>query len=54
MESGQTKGISQWVERDASSPSPDNIVSFRVSSIVTQYEHHVQVEEDTDNVIEDP
>ena len=41
------------VETDASSPSPDSIVSFRMSSVVTQYEHHVQEREDTDDVIED-
>jgi len=33
MEKGQTKGISQWVER--SSSSPDNTVSFRMSSVMT-------------------
>jgi len=26
---------------------------FRVSSVVTEYEHHVQEEEDTEDVIED-
>ena len=52
MERGQTKGISQWVER--SLPSPDSTVSFRLSSIMTQYMHYLQEEdEDTDDVIED-
>ena len=41
------------VETDASSPSLDSIVSFSVSPVVTQYEHHVQEKEDTDDVIED-
>jgi len=54
VERGQTKGILQWVERDASSLSPDSTVSFSVSFIVTQYEHYVQEEKDIDNVIEDP
>ena len=54
VECGQTKGISQRVKRDASSPSPDSFVSFRVSSIVTQYTHHVQKEKDTKDLIEDP
>jgi len=54
VESGQTKGIVQKVESDASSQSPDSNVSFRVSTIVTQYERHVQEEKDTDDVIEDP
>ena len=27
---------------------------FRVSSVVTEYEHHVQEEEYTDDMIEDP
>ena len=52
-ESDQTKGILQRVESDASSPSPDSSVLFNVSFVVTQYEHHVQEEEDTDDVIED-
>jgi len=42
------------VERGASSPSPDSSVSFRMSSVVTLYEHHVQENEDTEDVIEDP
>jgi len=42
------------VERGASSPSPDSSVSFSMSSVVTLYEHHVQENEDTDDVIEDP
>ena len=46
VESGQTKGISQRVKRDASSPSPDSFVSFRVLSVVTQHEHHLHEEED--------
>ena len=54
VESGQTKGISQRVESDASSPSSDSIVSFGVPTIVTQLERHVQEEEDTDDVIEGP
>jgi len=54
VESDQTKGISQRVESDASSPSPDSIVSFGVPIIVTQFEHHVQEVEDTDDVIENP
>jgi len=54
VERGQTKGIPQWVEKNASSSSPDSTVSFRVLSIVAQYEHHVQEEEDTDDVIENP
>ena len=41
------------MERYASSPSPDSIVSFRMLSVVTRYEHHVQEREDTDDVIED-
>ena len=53
MESGQTKGISQRMESDASSPSPDSTVSFGVPTIVTQFKRHVQEEKDTDDVIED-
>jgi len=53
VERGQAKGISQWVERDESSPSSNSTVSFKMSSVVTEYEHHVQ-EEDIDDVIEDP
>ena len=41
VESGQIKGISLRVDSDASSPSPDNIVSFGVPTVVTQYERHV-------------
>ena len=45
------------MERYASSSSPDSSVSFRVSSVVTQYEHHVQGDieevEDTEDVIEE-
>ena len=41
------------MESDASLPSPDSSVSFRVPSFVTQYEHHVQEEEDTEDVVED-
>ena len=41
VESGQIKGISQRVDSDASSPSPDSIISFGVLTIVTQYERHV-------------
>ena len=52
MESDQTSEISQRVESDASPPSPDSSVSFRVPSVVTQYGHRVQ-EEDTEDVIED-
>ena len=52
VESGQIKGISQRVESDAFSPSPDNTVSFRVPTVVTQFERHVQEEEDADDVIE--
>jgi len=47
-------GISQLVESDASPPSPDSYVSFRVPSVMIQYEHYVQEEEDTKDVIEDP
>ena len=54
VESGQTKGISQRVESDASSPSPDRTISFGVPTVVTQFERHVQEKEDTDDVIEDP
>jgi len=53
-ESSQTKRILQRVKSDASSPSSDNIVSFRVPTVMTQFEHHVQGEEDIDDVIEDP
>jgi len=42
------------VESDACSPFLDNIVSLEVSTVVTQFERHVQEEEDTDDVIEDP
>ena len=42
------------VESNASSPSPDSIVSFGVSTVVTLYKHHVQEDEDIDGVIEDP
>ena len=41
------------MESDTYPPSPDSSVSFRVPSIVTQSEHHVQEEEDTEDVIED-
>ena len=41
------------METDASSPSPDRIVSFGVPTVVTQFERHAQEKEDTDNVIED-
>jgi len=54
LESGQTEGISQRVESDASSPSPDSTVSSGVPTIMTQFEHHVQEKEDTNDVIEDP
>jgi len=54
VESGQTKGISQRVESDASPPSPDSFVSFRMRFVVTQYKHHVHEEEDTEDIIEDP
>ena len=30
------------------------LLSFRMPTVVTQYEHHVQEEKDTDDVIEDP
>ena len=53
VENGQIKGTSQRVENDASSPSPDSSVSFRVSSVVTQYRHHVQEEKDIEDLIED-
>ena len=53
MTSGQTKRISQRVESDTSPPSPYCFVSFRVSFVVTQYEHHVHEEGDTEDVIED-
>jgi len=54
VKSGQTKRISQRVESDTSSPSPDSTVSFKVLTILTHYERYVQEEEDTDDVIEDP
>ena len=41
------------MERDASLPSLDSPVSFRLSSVMTQYEHHVQEEEDIEDEIED-
>ena len=47
VDSGQTKGISQRMKRDASSPSLDSFVSFRVSYVVTHYDHYAQEEEDT-------
>jgi len=53
VQSGQSKKISQRVESDASSPSPDSTISFRVPNVMTQYKRHVQEEEDTDDVIED-
>ena len=53
MESDQTREISQWMESDASPPSPDGSISFRVSYVVTQYEHHVQEKKDTKDVVED-
>ena len=52
-ESGQTSEISQRMESDASPPSLDSFVSFKVSSVVTKYGHHVQEVEDTHDVIED-
>jgi len=52
VESDQTSEISQQVKNDASPPSPDSSVLFRVSSVVTQYEHHVYEGEDTEDVIE--
>ena len=54
VKSGQTKRISQRVESDTSSPSPDSTVSFKVLTVLTHYERYVQEEEDTDDVIEDP
>ena len=54
VESSKTKGISQCVESDASSPFSDSTASFGMPTVVTQFEHHVQEEEDTDDVIEDP
>jgi len=54
VESDQTKGMSQRVESDASSPSPNSTVSFGELTIVTQFEHHVQEEDDTDDVIDGP
>ena len=51
MESGQTKEIAQ---SDASSPSLDSSVSFRVLSVVTHYENHIKGDigevEDTEDV----
>ena len=41
------------MESDASPPSPNSSVSFRVPLAVTQYEHRVQEEEDTEDVVED-
>ena len=51
VESGQIKKTSQRVENDASSPSPDISVSFRVSSIMTQYEHQVHEEKDIKDIL---
>ena len=42
VKSGQTKGISQRVESDTSSPSPDSTVLFGVPTVVTQFGHYVQ------------
>ena len=53
VESGQTKGISQRVDSDASSPYLDSTLSFGVPTVVTQFERYVQEEEDIDDVIED-
>jgi len=38
------------VENDASPPSPDSSVSFKVPSFVRQYEHQLHEEEDTEDV----
>jgi len=54
LESGQTKGILMLVESDSSPPFLDSFVSFWGLSIVTQYEHNIHEEEDTEDVIENP
>jgi len=54
VKSGQTKRISQRVESDASPSSPNSSISFRVPSVVTQYEHQVQKERETKDVNKDP
>ena len=54
VESGQIKGISQRVESGASPLSPNSSVPFRVPYVVTQYEYYVHVEEDKEDVLEDP
>ena len=46
VESSQTSEISQQGESDVSSSSPDSSISFRIPSVVTQYEHYVQEVED--------
>jgi len=50
VESGQTSEILQRVESDASPLSPDSPASFKVPSVVTQYEHHAQEEKDTNEI----
>ena len=44
----KTKGISQQVESDATSPSLEKSVSFQVISLVTQGDNQV-AEQDADN-----
>jgi len=51
VESSQIKGVSQRAESDVSPRYPDNSVFIRVSSAVTQHEHHV-LDEDTEEVVE--
>jgi len=53
VKSGQTKEISQRVESYASLPSLDSTISFGVPIVVTQFEHYIQEEEATNDVIED-
>ena len=50
MESGQTSEILQRVESDVSLPSPDSPGSFKVPSVMIQYEHHAQEEKDTNEI----
>jgi len=54
VESGQTKRISPRVDSDASSLSSDINILLGVPAVVTQFEHHVQEEANTNDVIEDP
>jgi len=55
VESGQIKWITQHVENDASPLFLDSSISLRMTSVVTQCQHQVHEEEDTEDVlIEDP